>query len=148
MLGPEPPRDVLHQAAVRSDRRPMHDSFMARQAALLVNTWELALIERPDGQALTPDKPARYTLRLVEDGVVAIRAGDAWGVGAFTLAGQSLTFDRIVFAEGLPSESFAQVFVEALRAARTYVTRPGDLWVSAHPPFRILKFTAIQPHRW
>ncbi len=68
MLGPEPPRDVLHQAAVRSDRRPMHDSFMARQAALLVNTWELALIERPDGQALTPDKPARYTLRLVEDG--------------------------------------------------------------------------------
>ena len=66
----------------------------------------------------------------------------------FTADDVKATFDRIVFAEGLPSESFAQVFVEALRAARTYVTRPGDLWVSAHPPFRILKFTAIQPHRW
>ena len=122
----------------------MHDSFMARQAALLINMWELALIERPDGQALTPDKTARYTLRLVEDGVVAIRAGDAWGVGAFTLAGQSLTFDRIVFTEGLPSESFAQTFVEALRAARTYVTRTGHLWVSAHPPFRPTRATSCR----
>lgn len=93
--------------------------------------WQWVSSAFKDGTLLSPDDPARYTVRLLGDGNVMVQADCNFGTGTYQESGGSLSFTAIGTTKvACPADSLDGAFLAQLRNTESY-TVTVDLLVLA-----------------
>jgi heat shock protein HslJ len=109
----------------------MGESPPARQNSEIIGVvWRLREIQRTNGQTVLVDEPDKYTLELLPNGQVRIRADCNRGFGSYTMKGSEISFHKTAYTRAacLPGSLF-DVYTRNLQQANSYVIDEGNLYI-------------------
>mgnify|MGYP001244529118 CR=1 FL=1 len=90
-------------------------------AGVLLVRWQLREMTLPDGTALVPDAPPRYTIQLLPDGRVLVQADCNGGAGTYSRSDGALAFhDLVTTLIGCGPASIGAEFTEVLGRVNTF----------------------------
>ena len=122
-------------------------SDAARQATLEGTAWRLVKLHAADGSAVTPDDPAKYTVRFEIGGRLTVGVDCNRGRGAWKSAGMNqlqlgtLALTRVKCPEG----SLHDQFVKHWTSVRAYTVKDRHLWLSLRGSREAYEFEPIGP---
>ncbi len=93
--------------------------------------WRLREIQRTNGQTVVVDEPDKYTLELLPNGQVRIRADCNRGFGSYTMKGSEISFHKTAYTRAAcPPGSLFDVYTRNLEEANSYVVKDGNLYIT------------------
>ncbi len=104
----------------------------ARQDSEIVGVvWRLREIQRTNGQTVVVDEPDKYTLELLPNGQVRIRADCNRGFGSYTIKGREISFHKTAYTRAAcPPGSLFDVYTRNIQQAKSYVIDEGNLYIT------------------
>jgi heat shock protein HslJ len=94
-------------------------------------SWRLVSIQEAGSPPTTVENPSRYTLRLGDDGRVAVMSDCNSCGGSYTLSDSSLSFEGLVCTKvACEAGSLDPVFIRALEGATTATVDDEDLIIN------------------
>lgn len=138
-----PTRRVIQQFILRENRLiATGEEARGKTDQMLTATvwkWQQTLYNN-DTRAVAPD-PDRYTLKLLSDGKVSIRADCNLGGGVYTLRGSEISIEitRTTRA-ACPPESLEQSYIRDLNAAAIYSMQGDFLYIDLKYDTGTMKF--------
>ncbi len=104
----------------------------ARQDSEIVGVvWRLREIQRTNGQTVVADEPDKYTLELLPNGQVRIRADCNRGFGSYTIKGREISFHKTAYTRAAcPPGSLFDEFTRNLHEANSYVVKDSNLYIA------------------
>jgi heat shock protein HslJ len=138
-----PRRQVIQQFVLRDDRLiKMKEGIQGASDPLLTDTvwkWQQTLYSN-DTRSLTPN-PENYTLKLLPDGKVSIRADCNLGGGVYTLRESEISIEIThTTRAACPPESLEQDYIRDLNAAARYFVEGDILHVDLKGDIGMMKF--------
>ncbi len=120
----------------------MGESPTAQQDSEIVGVvWRLREIQRTNGQTVVVDEPDKYTLELLPNGQVRIRADCNRGFGSYTMKGSEISFHRTAYTRAAcPPGSLFDVYTRNLEEANSYVVEGDTLHITYGIDGGIMKF--------
>ena len=108
----------------------------------LINvTWRWQQTVYHNDRKNVPLNPANYTLKLLADGKVGIRADCNRGGGVYTLRGNEIAMEiAYTTRAACPPESLGQDFIKDLNAAARYFMEAGILYIDLKLDTGTMKF--------
>ena len=104
--------------------------------------WRLMEIHRTNGQTVVVDEPDKYTLELLPNNQVRIRADCNRGFGSYTMTGRKISFNKTAYTRAAcPPSSLFDVYTRNLGEANSYVVESDNLHITYGSNAGILKFT-------
>jgi heat shock protein HslJ len=104
--------------------------------------WKLVQIQERNDRAITIDDPEKYTLELLPNGKVRIRADCNRGFGSYTKKGSEISFHKTAYTRAAcPPGSLFDEFTRNLHEANSYVVKDGNLYIAYDIDAGTMKFT-------
>ena len=127
-----PTRQGIQRFVLNGDRL-VQTSDQGRNAAgqiLIGTTWKWQQTLYNNDTKAVPLNPEHYTLKLLPDGKVGIRADCNVGGGVYQLDGSSISIEIThTTRAACPPESLKQRYIRDLNAAAIYFMRDDDLYI-------------------
>ena len=123
------------------------ESDAARQATLEGTAWRLVKFHAADGSTVTPDDPAKYTVRFEAGGRLTVRVDCNRGSGAWKSVGRNqlqlgpLALTRVK----CPPGSLFDLFVKHWTSVRASTIKDSHLWLSLRGSRGAYEFEPIEP---
>jgi heat shock protein HslJ len=103
--------------------------------------WKLVQIQERNGRTTSIDEPEKYTLGLLPDGKVRIRADCNRGFGSYTMKGSEISFHKTAYTRAAcPPDSLFDVYTRNLEEANSYVVEGDKLHITYGIDGGIMKF--------
>lgn len=139
-----PSRQVIQKFVLRNERLiKTTEEVQGTPDQMLTDTvwrWQQTLYSN-DIRSLPPD-PENYTLKLLPDGKVSIRADCNRGGGVYTLRGNEISIEIThTTRAACPPESLEQVYIRDLDAAERYRMEGDFLYIHLKKDTGTMKFT-------
>jgi len=139
-----PTRRVIRRFALRDDRLiKTNEEIQGTPDPLLIGTvwkWQQTLYSN-DTKSLPPN-PENYTLKLLPDGKVNIRADCNLGGGAYRLRGNEISIEIThTTRAACPPESLDQSYIQDLNTAGRYRVEDEFLYLGLKNDIGTMKFT-------
>ncbi len=110
--------------------------------ALIGTVWKWQQTIYPDKTRVEPADSENYTLKLLSDGKVNIRADCNLGGGSYTLRGNEISIEIThTTRAACPPGSLEQDYIRDLNAAATYFFKAGFFYVNLKDGSGTMKFT-------
>lgn len=122
-----------------------HGGDATERDPLVGYEWRLVAVESRDtSEDRTPLEPALYTLELLKDGRVKVRADCNEGEGRWARDGAKLSFPGLTFG-GLDcgADSLFEDVAQGLAAVETYSFRDGHLFLLEGASNELLEYTPV-----
>ena len=104
--------------------------------------WKLVQIQERNGRTTSIDEPEKYTLGLLPNGQVRIRADCNRGFGSYTMKGSEISFHKTAYTRAAcPPDSLFDVYTRNLQQANSYVIDEGNLYIVYGIDAGTMKFT-------
>jgi heat shock protein HslJ len=141
-----PSRQIIQRFVLRDDRLiKMKEEVQGTPDPLLTDTvwkWEQTLYSN-DTRGLPPN-PENYTLRLLPDGKVSIRADCNRGGGVYTLRGSEISIEVThTTRAACPPESLERCYIRDLNAAARYRIEGDFLYIHLKNDTGTMKFMRL-----
>lgn len=122
-------------------------STAARQATLEGTAWRLVKFHAADGSTVTPDDPAKYTVRFEIGARLTVRVDCNRGSGAFkSVRTNQLQFGALALTRvKCPQGSLYDLFVKHWTSVRAYTVKDSHLWLSLRGSRGAYEFEPIEP---
>jgi heat shock protein HslJ len=131
-------------ATQQPERRPSireQKSSDAEVSEIVGVVWRLREIQRTNGQTVVTDEPDKYTLELLPNGQVRIRADCNRGFGSYTMKGSEISFHKTAYTRAAcPPDSLFDVYTRNLEEANSYVVEGDTLHITYGIDGGIMKF--------
>ncbi len=112
-----------------------------QRSGIIGVVWKLVQIQERNDRAITIDDPEKYTLELLPDGKVRIRADCNRGFGSYTMKGREISFHKTAYTRAAcPPDSLFDVYTRNLEEANSYVVKDGNLYITYGIDAGIMKF--------
>ena len=103
--------------------------------------WKLVEIQGTNDRTTVVDDPNKYTLQLMPDGTVRIRADCNRGFGTYTITGREISFSKTAYMRAAcPPGSLFDVYTRNLEEASCYALEDCNLYITYATDTGILKF--------
>ncbi len=130
------------QQTQRTHSVNLQKSSDAEVSEIIGVVWRLREIQRTNGQTVVVDEPDKYTLELLPNGQVRIRADCNRGFGSYTMKGREISFHKTAYTRAAcPPDSLFDVYTRNLEEANSYVLKDGNLYITYGIDAGIMKFT-------
>ena len=94
-----------------------------------------------NGEHVDVDDPNKYTLQLLPDGTVRIRADCNRGFGTYAMTGREISFSKTAYTRAAcPPGSLFDVYTRNLEKANSYVVEGDKLHITYGTDAGIMKF--------
>ena len=119
------------QQTQRTHSVNLQKSSDAEVSEIIGVVWRLREIQRTNGQTVVVDEPDKYTLELLPNGQVRIRADCNRGFGSYTMRGRKISFNKTAYTRAAcPPGSLFDEFTRNLHEANSYVVKDGNLYIA------------------
>ncbi len=120
---------------------PAQQAREGQKSGIIGVVWRLREIQRTNGQTVVVDEPDKYTLELLPNGQVRIRADCNRGFGSYTIKGSEISFHKTAYTmAACPPGSLFDEFTRNLHEANSYVIKDGNLHITYGIDAGIMKF--------
>jgi heat shock protein HslJ len=121
---------------------PAQQAREGQKSGIIGVVWKLVQIQERNDLAITIDDPEKYTLELLPDGKVRIRADCNRGFGSYTMRGRKISFNKTAYTmAACPPGSLFDEFTRNLHEANSYVVKDGNLYIAYGIDAGTMKFT-------
>lgn len=129
------------QQAQRTPSARERKSSEAEALEIIGVVWRLMEIQKLETKIVGVDDPNKYTLELLPDGNVRIRADCNRGFGTYRMTGREISFNKTAYTRAAcPPGSLFDVYTQTLEQANSYVVEGGNLYITYGTDGGILKF--------
>ncbi len=110
---------------------PAQQAREGQKSGIIGVVWKLVQIQERNDRAITIDDPEKYTLELLPNGQVRIRADCNRGFGSYTIKGREISFHKTAYTRAAcPPGSLFDVYTRNLQQAKSYVIDEGNLYIT------------------
>ncbi len=115
------------------------DDNVVGPSDVVAHVWQLVALEQEGSSPVVVPDPSRYTLRLEQDGRVAVRSDCNSCGGSYAIAGTSLTIAPLACTRVFCGEaSLDSAFTRALEGTTTVAAGASEMTISGNG--RVLRF--------
>lgn len=110
---------------------PAQQAREGQKSGIIGVVWKLVQIQERNGRTTSIYEPGKYTLELLPDGQVRIRADCNRGFGSYTMKGSEISFHKTAYTRAAcPPGSLFDEFTSNLHEANSYVVKDGNLYIA------------------
>ncbi len=120
---------------------PAQQAREGQKSGIIGVVWKLVQIQERNGRTTSIDEPEKYTLELLPDVQVRIRADCNRGFGSYTMKGREISFYKTAYTRAAcPPGSLFDVYTRNLEQANSYVVEGDTMHITYGIDGGIMKF--------
>ncbi len=121
---------------------PAQQAREGQKSGIIGVVWKLVQIQERNGRTTSIYEPEKYTLELLPDGKVRIRADCNRGFGSYTMKGREISFHKTAYTRAAcPPDSLFDVYTRNLEQANSYVVEGDTLHITYSIDAGTMKFS-------